>query len=82
MQVRNYSDSFTGNLGQLLVKFFELYGLKFNYEKIGLSIRRGGSYYSKSGKGSDDKRGYGLHVENPQDPKQDIGRGCFKIRDI
>ena len=76
-----------------LVRFLELYGLRFNYDKIGLSIRKGGYYFDKvkrgypfvnsnySGYGGQGK-GFALAVENPQDPSLDIGGGCFKIRDI
>lgn len=37
------------NLGVLLIEFFELYGLHFNYERVGLSVRGGGSYFEKVG---------------------------------
>ena len=30
------------NMGVLLIEFFELYGRKFNYEKVGLISFRGG----------------------------------------
>jgi DNA polymerase sigma len=35
------------NLGVLLIEFFELYGINFNYEMAGISIRGTGSYFSK-----------------------------------
>lgn len=35
------------NLGVLLVEFFELYGCNFNYNKVGIRIRDGGSYLQK-----------------------------------
>ncbi|TDG46259.1 hypothetical protein AWZ03_007335 [Drosophila navojoa] len=37
----------TANLGVLLLEFFELYGLSFNYAQIGISIWQGGSYVPK-----------------------------------
>ena len=30
------------NLGVLLIEFFEMYGVNFNYEVVGISIRDGG----------------------------------------
>jgi non-canonical poly(A) RNA polymerase PAPD5/7 len=35
------------NLGYLLVEFFELYGRKFNYMKIGIRVKDGGTYLPK-----------------------------------
>jgi len=40
------------DLGKHLIDFFELYGSKFNYDEIGISIRKEGSYFRK------DKRGW------------------------
>ena len=37
----------TWNLGSLLVEFFHLYGVTFNYEDVGISIANGGSYFQK-----------------------------------
>ncbi len=56
------------NLGTLLIEFFELYGRNFNYDDVGISIRRGGFYYSKASRGW--KRAgqtYLLSIEDPQD---------------
>ena len=38
------------NLGSLLVEFFYLYGISFNYGDVGISIRDGGSYFLKEGR--------------------------------
>lgn len=35
------------NLGSLFVEFFELYGRKFNYDLVGISVRNGGKYFRK-----------------------------------
>ena len=35
------------NLGILLIEFFELYGLNFNYQSTGISTLDGGSYFNK-----------------------------------
>lgn len=39
------------DLGRHLVQFFDLYGQTFNYENVGISIRKEGSYFSKEKRG-------------------------------
>ena len=57
------------NLGVLVMEFFELYGCYFNYEEVGISIRNGGSYFSKHSRGWHDyyKKNL-LSIEDPTDP--------------
>ena len=65
------------NLGTLLVEFFELYGRNFNYDGVGISIRRGGFYYNKASRGwRRPTQSYLLSIEDPQD------RGKFSDRSI
>jgi len=45
--------SATWNLGSLLIEFFHLYGVKFNYAEVGISIRSGGSYFRKRSRQGD-----------------------------
>ncbi|KAG0065387.1 hypothetical protein BGZ89_008372 [Linnemannia elongata] len=53
------------NLGVLLIEFFELYGLCFNYNTVSISVTQGGSYiYKGSGDGSQNER-FGLTLINP-----------------
>lgn len=44
---RQYKRGGTDNmdLGKHLIDFLELYGTQFNYEEIGISIRKGGKYF-------------------------------------
>lgn len=35
------------NLGVLLLDFFQLYGMNFNLDVVGIDVRRNGSYYDK-----------------------------------
>ena len=57
------------NLGVLVMEFFELYGCYFNYEEVGISIRHGGSYFSKKQRGWYDwSKGLLLSIEDPTDP--------------
>lgn len=57
------------NLGVLMVEFFELYGSYFNYEEVGISIRDGGTYFSKMQRGwMDYQNRFRLSIEDPIDP--------------
>jgi len=56
------------NFGVLVMEFFELYGCYFNYQEVGISIRNGGSYYSKARRGwQDPSKPHLLSVEDPND---------------
>ncbi|THH11994.1 hypothetical protein EW145_g279 [Phellinidium pouzarii] len=56
------------NLGVLVMDFFELYGKYFNYTETGISLRHGGSYFSKVGRGWQDYyKPYLLSIEDPGD---------------
>ena len=84
---RQYKRGGTDNmdLGKHLIDFLELYGTQFNYEDIGLSIRKGGKYFQKSTRGwegHDERSRYRLCVENPQDPEIDIGRSAYNIKKV
>ena len=57
------------NLGVLVMEFFELYGCYFNYEEVGISVRDGGTYFSKKQRGWHDYSKSGLlSIEDPADP--------------
>jgi non-canonical poly(A) RNA polymerase PAPD5/7 len=63
--------------------FLFLYGTQFNYEEVGISIRKGGFYFSKMKRQWMDTRNlFKLSVENPQDPTMDLGRGSYNIRKV
>jgi non-canonical poly(A) RNA polymerase PAPD5/7 len=67
-KLRNGEIDQSKNLGVLLVEFFEVYGRYFNYERTGICLRDGGSYYNKYDRGWNDYRTPGLlSVEDPQD---------------
>jgi non-canonical poly(A) RNA polymerase PAPD5/7 len=59
----------TKNLGVLVLEFFEFYGLHFNYQEVGISLRDGGTYYNKTRRGWADYKQPGLlSIEDPADP--------------
>lgn len=72
------------NLGVLLMEFFELYGRSFNYNDVGISLRRGGSYYSKRQRGwaNFNNQAWLLSIEDPQDVENDISKTSFGIREV
>lgn len=65
----------TRNLGVLVMEFFELYGLYFNYEETGISVCEGGQYFNKKQRGWQNpiKKGL-LSIEDPTDPCE-----CFVV---
>ena len=70
-------------LSEHLLNFFELYGTKFNYRDLGLSIRKGGFYFKRSDRDWENfQKPISLCVENPQDPTIDIGRASHRFTDV
>jgi len=65
------------------MEFFELYGCYFNYEEVGISVRDGGTYFSKVNRGWQDyyKKSL-LSIEDPTDPSNDISRGSYAIQKV
>lgn len=56
------------DLGVHLIQFFHLYGQLFNYDDVGISIRKDGSYFNKLRRGwctEDERSRARLCVENP-----------------
>jgi len=61
------------NLGVLLLEFFELYGLRFNYAQIQISIAEGGRYAPRINDSP-------LCIPDPLEPCSDLGYGSYSIR--
>ncbi|KAJ7264869.1 hypothetical protein B0H12DRAFT_1101213 [Mycena haematopus] len=77
------------NLGVLVVEFFELYGRRFNYEEVGISLRDGGSYFGKRQRGwgwgeqwGGARKGGLLSIEDPGDPTNDISSGSYNFQNV
>lgn len=71
------------NLGVLVMEFFEFYGRYFNYQEAGISLRHGGTYFSKSRRGWHDFRKPSLlSIEDPNDISNDISKGSFAINQV
>jgi non-canonical poly(A) RNA polymerase PAPD5/7 len=67
------------NLGVLLMEFFELYGCNFNFVNVGISLREGGTYFSKTQRWSDYSSTQLLSIEDPADPTNDISKGSYQF---
>lgn len=78
------------NLGTLLIEFFELYGIHFNYEAVGISLISDtfGYLAKKSHPELSFSRGprrgvpdtYTLIIQNPLSPNENITAGTFRLR--
>ena len=80
---QNRQPSLTSNLGTYLIDFFDFWGVKFNYSRVGVSIRNGGSFFRKIDRRElQAENGNRLAIENPDDPSQILGSGSFKIMAI
>ncbi|KAL8607512.1 hypothetical protein ACOMHN_004481 [Nucella lapillus] len=70
----------TGNLGVLLVEFFELYGRTFNYMRTGIRIKNGGAYIPKEDIVKEMENGHRpalMCIEDPLNAGNDIGRSSY-----
>jgi non-canonical poly(A) RNA polymerase PAPD5/7 len=75
----------TMNLGSMLLEFFELYGMDFNYLTTGISVRSDGFYFPKGAKGKKEffhqpSRPFSLSIENPFDITADVGKASFRMQ--
>jgi len=69
------------NLALLLIKFFELYGKKFDYLNHTISVLDGGKYLTKESKKWDNETSPELlSVEDPFDTDIDLGASSFCIQ--
>jgi len=65
-------------MATLLIRFFELYGRKFDYMTNTISILEGGKYFSKeSRQWLNESNPEMLSVEDPNNPGIDVGSSCF-----
>ena len=73
------------NLGSLLIEFFELYGMDFNYLTTALSVRHDGFYFPKGHHQRREHffttptRSFTLGIENPFDITMDVGKPSFRM---
>eukprot|EP00158_Paraphelidium_tribonemae_P004787 Partr_v1_DN26966_c0_g1_i2_m7284 putative PAP associated domain containing len=71
------------NIGVLFLEFLDLYGRRFNYDHVGISLRNGGKYFVKGRLGNlNNTRPNSLTIEDPQDTDNDISKGSFNMRTV
>merc|ERR1719219_11073 len=76
--IREDARSSKANLGVLLVEFFELYGLQFNYTSTAIRITDDGAYLRKEQAPCYQGGGYGtLCIEDPYDASNDVGKSSY-----
>ena len=82
------------NLGGMLLEFFELFGLGFNYVTTGISVRHDGFFFPKGASSKreiffpagDEKNNssqpppFRCALENPLDTTMDVGKPSFRIQ--
>ena len=68
------------NLGALLIHFFDLWGRRFNYIKLGVRVSEPGSFYDKQAEGVFDRaRPQLLSIEDPVSGSFDVGKNSYNI---
>lgn len=72
------------NLGLLLVEFFELYGLCFNNNKVGITLTNGGRYYRRSIQSQTRRPAHISTIEilDPQNETNNVSSGSHKYGDV
>ncbi|KAJ1940166.1 hypothetical protein GGF37_004090 [Kickxella alabastrina] len=71
------------NLGVLLIEFFELYGKRFNYDTVCISVLEKGQYLDKRRKGFYNmNQPYLLSIEDPCELTNDVSKGSYGINRI
>lgn len=72
------------NLGALLLEFLEFYSADFNYITTGISVRFDGFFFPKGASERKEdfwksNQPFSLAMENPFEPKSDVGASSFRI---
>lgn len=67
------------NYGVQLLEFFELYGMNFNYNMIGISVANGGKYIQKE---RDGQGQMSLYIQDPVCEGNDVARGTYNFYQI
>lgn len=71
------------NLGAMLLEILELYGTRFNFDKVGLAIDNGGSYFHK---GDYEYSNFNVWkkicIRDPNDPLNNVAKASFQVDNI
>lgn len=77
-------DFSTTSLGTLLLDFFALYGIYFNYKRIGIDVTKGGSYVPINENDEDDRKNAAigctkLWTFDPNDLENNVTKQCWNM---
>lgn len=71
------------NLGAMLLEILELYGTRFNFNRVGIAVDDGGSYFEKSAyQDIDQNRWRNICVRDPNDPTNNIAKASHQKDNI
>jgi DNA polymerase sigma len=71
------------NLGAMLIELLELYGTRFNFDRVGIAIENGGSYFEKLDyQTSNHNIWKKICVRDPNDPTNNIAKASHQIERI
>jgi non-canonical poly(A) RNA polymerase PAPD5/7 len=81
----NFKRPAVHNLGALLLEFFELFGVNFNYLVTGISVRNNGFFFPKGASDRKDvfwqqQRPLLVALENPLEVTHDVGSSSFRFQ--
>ncbi|KAI7817386.1 hypothetical protein BC939DRAFT_402689 [Gamsiella multidivaricata] len=70
------------NLGVLLIEFFELYGLHFNYQDVGIDVAGTGKYFPVTNRENNGHRHIRLVTLDPINADNNVTKGSIKVLEI
>src|SRR5271156_5606541 len=69
------------NLGALLIEILELYGTRFNFDRVGIAIEEGGSYFPKD-TNLDSRIWRQICIRDPNEPTNNISKASWQMDKI
>jgi DNA polymerase sigma len=71
------------NLGSLLIEILELYGTRFNFERVGIAVDKGGFYFDTlQYHRTDDKMWTNICIRDPNDPNNNVAKASYQVENI
>jgi DNA polymerase sigma len=71
------------NLGAMLIEILELYGTRFNYDRVGIAVDRGGYYFDKLELQSlNQKLWKQIWIRDPNDESNNIAKASHQVDNI
>jgi DNA polymerase sigma len=71
------------NLGAMLLEILELYGTRFNFDRVGIAVDHGGSYFHKGGSQYSNYNVWKkICIRDPNDPLNNVAKASFQVDNI